>query len=290
MRTIAHPGQPYAARHCIADAQIRMGEDQLPTGVSLLEAFDALCQTQGVQSAVAQFSGGSFLPFAYLMPALSSSPEHAVFYSDRHSSSTPVSFESATITKGVRDGKPWMHCHAIWRNADGSQAGHVIPNETLVQAAPQMKIWYIDGADFEVLPCAETNFSLFNAVRHQDSKTAPENAPAALPAWVVTLRPNQDFCGALLNICQQAGIQQARIRGGVGSLNGVRFTDGTVIDSLATEVFLHSGTIDTSKPLAEAVVIEASMVDYHGRTYSGQLVPGDNPVLVTFELVLEPVA
>ena len=46
MRTIAHPGQPYAARHCIADAQIRMGEDQLPTGVSLLEALCTLPDTR----------------------------------------------------------------------------------------------------------------------------------------------------------------------------------------------------------------------------------------------------
>ena len=60
-------------------------------------------------------------------------------------------------------------------------------------------------------------------------------------AFALRLRPNQDFAGALEGFCRQRGILQARIRGGVGSIIGARFADGTSLVPFATELAIGTG-------------------------------------------------
>ncbi|MNY75117.1 hypothetical protein D3C86_2143150 [compost metagenome] len=76
------------------------------------------------------------------------------------------------------------------------------------------------------------------------------------------------------------------IHGGVGSTIGARFADGGTVDNFATEVAITGGAIVQGAGGFEAE-IDVALVDFAGELASGRLQRGDNPVLMTFELVLE---
>ena len=60
------------------------------------------------------------------------------------------------------------------------------------------------------------------------------------------------------------------------------------VENFATEVAITEGRIVPGAGGFEAM-IDAALVDYSGALASGRLVRGDNPVLMTFELLLEAV-
>lgn len=99
------------------------------------------------------------------------------------------------------------------------------------------------------------------------------------------VRPNEDISLAIEDICAKQGIESANVYG-IGSLNEVRFADGTRVDSHATEVLIREGSVRSagSRPRARLMI---DVVDMEGAIFSGDLVHGDNPVCVTFELVIE---
>jgi hypothetical protein len=83
------------------------------------------------------------------------------------------------------------------------------------------------------------------------------------------------------------GIQAANIFG-IGSLNEVRFVDGSHVRSYATEVLIRNGVV-TSVDGQPRARLDIDVVDMDGRIFSGEIVRGDNPVCVTFELVIEAI-
>ena len=115
MRHIEHPGPVAAQRRCMVDCDIRHAEVKLLPGMTLLAALTAVLEANHVKGAVARLRGGGFDPFAYCMPALSSTPEHAVYFSERYELRGAVRLESASVTMGWRDSEPWLHCHGIRR-------------------------------------------------------------------------------------------------------------------------------------------------------------------------------
>ena len=56
------------------------------------------------------------------------------------------------------------------------------------------------------------------------------------------VRPNEDISLAIEAICSRHGIEAANVYG-IGSLNEVRFKDGTHVDSHATEVLIRKGRV-----------------------------------------------
>lgn len=76
----------------------------------------------------------------------------------------------------------------------------------------------------------------------------------------------------------------AHLRGGVGSLIGARYADGGRVEDIATEVFITGGFVSAD---SSATRVEITMVDTKGGITSGDLVRGNNPVCITFELCLE---
>jgi hypothetical protein len=101
------------------------------------------------------------------------------------------------------------------------------------------------------------------------------------------LRPNQDFAGALETFCRECGIISARLHGGVGSTIGARFTDGRIVEPFATELAVSSGVVAIGAGGALEAELDIGLVDYLGGIAEGRLTRGDNPVLMTMELVLE---
>jgi predicted DNA-binding protein with PD1-like motif len=135
---------------------------------------------------------------------------------------------------------------------------------------------------FTADPDPETNFKLFGPV------TAARNgARTTSRAFALRLRPNQDFAFGLEAFCRAHGIARAKIHGGVGSTIGARFTHGGVTEPFATELAITAGAITTGSPGALEAALDVALIDYTGGIAEGRLIRGDNPVLMTMELVLE---
>jgi predicted DNA-binding protein with PD1-like motif len=142
----------------------------------------------------------------------------------------------------------------------------------------------IDGAAFTAEPDPETNFKLFGPVA-----SAASGAETTRRAFALRLRPNQDFAGALEAFCREREIARAKIHGGVGSTIGARFSDGRIVEPFATEVVVNSGTIALGTSGALQAELGVALVDYTGGLAEGRLTRGDNPVLMTMELVVEAI-
>jgi len=226
---------------------------------------------------------GALGPFAYVMPALSKDGANAAFYSDTFRPDGVTRLKFAAMTLGTRDGAPFFHCHGLWTEADGRvNGGHMLPEETDVAETFEVNAFGIDGAVFTAERDGETNFKLFGPV-----PAAVSGAATTGRAFALRLRPNQDFAGSLEAFCRQHGIIRARLHGGVGSTIGARFTDGRMVVPFATELAVRSGSIAPGADGRLEADLDIALVDYLGGLAEGKLVRGDNPVLMTMELVLE---
>lgn len=272
---LAQPGPALLPRVESLAARATRLDFTLEAGLSLLEAVARPLRAAGFASAAVEIAGGGFGPFAYVLPAHAPDAVHAAWYSATHEPPGGARLERGNVTFGQREGAPWLHCHAVWQEASGRRAGHVLPEETLVAAPVAARAWGLSGAGFAVGPDAETNFSLFQ--------------PAALPgptggsrAVVLRVRPNEDMVAALEAACRAHGIARAVLRGGVGSLVAPRLAEGTGTADIATELLVTGGGVG---PGGGAVAV--ALADMQGRVHAGTVPRGANAVCITCELVLE---
>jgi predicted DNA-binding protein with PD1-like motif len=283
MRSIAQPGPAMPERIQWVAARGRAFSFTLQAGLPLLEAARRGFAAEGFTSGTLNIKGGALGPFAYVMPALSKTGENAAFYSDSFRPTGVTRLRMGAMTLGQRDGAAFFHCHALWTEADGrAGGGHILPEETVVAEPFEVDAFGIDGALFTAEPDPETNFRLFGPVER-----AATGAKTTHRAFALRLRPNQDFAGALEEFCRERGIASAKIHGGVGSIIGARFADGCIVEPFATEMAVKSGAIVTGASGALEAGIDVALVDYTGGLAEGRLIRGDNPVLMTMELVLE---
>jgi predicted DNA-binding protein with PD1-like motif len=282
MREIVQPGVRVAERIQWAEARGRAFKFTLESGLPLLEAARRGFAAQGFAGGTLNIKGGALGPFAYVMPALSKTSEHAAFYSETFRPQGLTRLKLAAMTLGIRDGAPFFHCHGLWTEADGrANGGHMLPEETMVAEPSEVDAFGIDGAVFAAEPDPETNFRLFGPIASEAG-----GASTTARAFALRLRPNQDVATALENFCRGHGIARAKIHGGVGSTIGARFTDGRTVEPFATELAITSGIIAPGASALEAE-LDIALVDHTGGLAEGRLVRGDNPVLMTMELVLE---
>lgn len=283
MRSITQPGAPVAERIQWVAARGRAFSFMLEAGIPLLEAVRRGFAAEGFVSGVLSAQSGALGPFAYVMPALSKDGTNAAFYSDAFRPEGVTRLKLAALTFGERDGAPFFHCHGLWsETGERFNGGHMLPEETIVAEPFEVRAFGLDGATFLVEPDRETNFKLFGPVA-----TAPCNATTTSRAFALRLRPNQDFAGALEGFCRQHGILRARLHGGVGSTIGAVFTDGRSVVPFATELAVTAGEIVAGGDGRLHADLDIAVVDYLGGLAEGRLVRGDNPVLMTMELVLE---
>lgn len=257
-------------------------EMTLPAGVRLLDALAPLLREGQVESACLTLRGGAFSPFAYVIPAASPDIFHAAFYSQTYRPSGRTALDVACLTLGFRDGHPFFHCHAAWTEASGRPGcGHVLPDDTVIDAPIHLRGAGIVGACFNVRPDPETGFGLFMPFATATPIAAHHRRGVAL-----RLAPNQDLTETLEAVGSTAGFGSAVVQGGVGSLIGARFEKAMPMDGFATEMLVRSATIqclDKASPSS----LDIALVDLHGAIGTGRLLPYDNPVLMTFEGLLE---
>jgi predicted DNA-binding protein with PD1-like motif len=285
MRSIVQPGAALPERIQWVEARGRAFSFTLAAGLPLLEAARRGFAEAGFAGGVLNMRGGALGPFAYVMPALSKTGANAAFYSDTFRPAGITRLELGAMTLGERDGAPFFHCHGLWTETDGNlHGGHILPEESIVAESFEVDAYGIDGAMFVAEPDAETNFKLFGPVAR-----AVTDADTTSRAFALRLRPNQDFAGALESFCRQHGVLRARIHGGVGSTIGAQFSDGRSVEPFATELAIKAGAIAPGADGTLHAELDIALVDYLGGIAEGTLVRGDNPVLMTMELVLEVV-
>jgi predicted DNA-binding protein with PD1-like motif len=283
MRRIVEPGPPATERIQWVEARGRAFSFTLEAGLPLLDATRRGFAAEGFAGGTLNIKGGALGPFAYVMPALSKTGENAAFYSDTFRPLGTTRLKIGAMTLGERDGAPFFHCHALWIEADGrAGGGHILPEETVVAEPFGVEAFGIDGAVFTAEPDPETNFKLFGPV-----PSATSGAETTSRAFALRLRPNQDFAGALEAFCRERGITSAKLHGGVGSIIGARFADGRIVEPFATEMAVRSGAIILGAGGRLQAELDVALVDYLCGLAEGRLERGDNPVLMTMELVLE---
>jgi predicted DNA-binding protein with PD1-like motif len=280
---IRQPGPPSAAPLVAVTGRGRRLRLRLDAGKPLLRAVVDAFAMEGFAGGTVCLDGLALGPFAYCRPALSPDDSHAAFYSATLRPEGVTRVTAGAMTFGSRDGAPAFHAHATWVEADGGIAGgHLLPDGSVVAETVVLDGFGLDGAAFRVDPDAETGFSLFGPVPAPSDPRRGANEVA----HALRLCPNRDFAGLLESFCHKRSIAHARIEGGVGSTIGALFEDGGEVTNFATEVHVSSGRIAPGADGLPVAELDVGLVDYTGALADGRLVRGDNPVLMTFELVL----
>jgi predicted DNA-binding protein with PD1-like motif len=244
-------------------------------GVTLNEALTAPLVEAGLQCGTVTFRATTLGPFRYVMPAPADDDSHVAYFSAPHAPSGICRIEQANATFGWSAGKPFIHCHAVWTDADGNRrGGHILPLETVVVEPGEATGFGFRCIGIEARADPETNFTLFQ----------PAGGSAG-PGLVARIKPNEDIVSALETIAREHAITDAVVHGSLGSLIGARFADGSGVEDYATEVLVRDGHIRDGR-----AALNLFVVDMPGRVHEGELRRGHNPVCITFDLFLEDLA
>jgi predicted DNA-binding protein with PD1-like motif len=274
IRSLRQPGPTHPSRIDVFRGDAHLLHFSLKPGVTLNEAITAPLVAAGFQSGAVTFNGAALNPFRYVMPGPADNTSHVAYFTAPCAPSGTTRIERANAIFGWADGKPFIHCHAAWIEPDGNRrGGHILPLETIIAEPGEATAWGFRTIHIEAKPDPETNFTLF-----QPSGTATGRD------LVARIKPNEDIVTALETIARTHGISDAVVRGSLGSLIGARFTHGGTVDDHATEVLVREGRISDGKAALDLLV-----VDMRGHVYEGWLQRGENPVCITFDIVLEQI-
>jgi predicted DNA-binding protein with PD1-like motif len=271
MRLITHPGPPAPERLTALPCTAVPLRLRLPAGQTLAQAVPAAFAAAGFRFGYLRLDGARFAPLSFVIPAPSPDADHAAWYSATHAA--PARARHAGVHLGQREGQAFLHCHGQWDRLPGlPDGGHMLCDHSILAQDHVATGWGLHGAGLVARHDPETQFTLFQPQLY--GATHPHNAT------LLTLRPNQDITTDLQNHAQHAGISRARIEG-IGSLVGTAFTAGRSLDSLATEILILSGRIQN-----RTLHLDICSIGFDGQSHTGPLVPGQNAICVTAELLL----
>ncbi len=250
----------------------------LPVGVSLQVSLARALQARGFEGGYFRIRDMDMSEISYVIPALPHDQAHVAWYSAVRKPKMPGRILDAGIICGVQNDAAYFHCHGCLVDAIGTRAmGHLLP-EACVPSQPARVIGHgFCDARFTRNFDPQTGFDLFTPVA---VTTAPPDAEAQL----IRLAPNTEISAALIEGCRTAGWDRASVQG-IGSLIGAHFVDGRVFDSFATEFLLSNGEIDLTAGKMD-IALDIAIVGLDGTFQSGRLLPHNNPVLITAEIVM----
>ena len=269
---MVHPGPRTAERILARRASLRPITGVLPAGARLLDAVAGLFAAHCCRGGALSLAGLACDPIRFVLPAISADGLHGAWYSDTRAPDGRWLVRSATAIVGSRDGALFLHCHGIWGLPGGPPVmGHILPMDSIV--AQDAAVSGIGSAEtwFEVVPDAETAFNLFTPQGGGDG-----------PAVMARILPGEDVVSAIEALAARYGIADARLHG-VGSIDHVRFADGSSMPCHATELRLDGAVLHRRR-----AHVPVEVVDIEGTIARGTLARGENPVGVTLELIIEP--
>jgi predicted DNA-binding protein with PD1-like motif len=274
MRFLRQPGPVHPVRIDVFRGDLREARFSLVAGATLNEALTGPMVALGFQSGTVRLRDVAVSPFRYVMPGPADDGLHVAYFSAPREPLGVTRIEQANATFGWADGKPFIHCHAVWIEPDGNRrGGHILPLETVVAEPGDALGWGCGNIRIAAEPDPETNFTLFQ----------PRGISGG-GGVIVRVKPNEDIIGALETIAREQHIRHAVVRGSLGSLIGARFSDGGQVDDHATEVLVRQGYIRDGRAVMEMLV-----VDMQGKVHEGWLQRGENPVCITFDLMLDDI-
>lgn len=271
MRSLTQPGPAHRDRIDCYRGNPQALTFTLRVGATLNEAITTPLVDAGFQCGTVTVRGIDLNPFRYVRPGPADDASHVAYFTAPLAPMGTTRIEQGNATFGWANGKPFIHCHAVWIEPDGSRrGGHILPLETIVAAPGEASACGFQTIRIDARPDEETNFTLFQ----------PSGSNAG-PGVVVRVKPNQDIITAIETIARAHGIRDAVVQGSLGSLIGARFTNGGQVDDHATEVLVREGYIRNGRAALDLLV-----VDMQGRVHEGWLQKDENPVCITFDLVL----
>jgi predicted DNA-binding protein with PD1-like motif len=281
-----HPGPVDPNRIDSFEGASRTLDFALASGMSLVDAVAAPLAAAGLKGAGVTLRQVRFKPFRYVLPALSPDPAHVAYYSATHAPEDEIEVAYANLTYGRKDDGPFVHCHAMWRDRSGRMCGgHLLPLETFVSRPGSAAAF--GTAQIEMLSKfdPETNFTLFRPVACGET---PAGRAAGSRCLLARLKPNVDLIEGIEDVCRRHNVSAARIRSGVGSIVGTEFEDGRMIHEHPTEILVLDGQIAPDRNGRPRADVTIAVADTKGALHEGKPMRGRNPVLICFELVLEP--
>lgn len=281
---LTHPGPVADARLICIPTHLTGYDIELPAGMRLLDALRWLLDETGCASANGQLVGGELSEFSYYIPDLGPVGGPVATFSRPYLGQAPGRMIRGGITIGRRDGEVFCHSHSLFVDAEETQrAGHLIPEEVILGPGVRAQVWGGPDVVVEVQPDPETLMPLFTP------RAIANTGRGDVAAVVCRLRPNVDLVSMVETITEDQGWEGADVRGQVGSLAGGRLEqpDGSILTAAgpATEVMFLDGTVRRIDGRMTAD-LTAHLVDRHATVYSGRVVPGENAVALTYELVL----
>ncbi len=162
-RTIAHPGPYDAVRidhmQAVRGRHFRLS---LPQGRSLYDAIVEALSSVDVHSASMTLLDGDLdeLSFCLARPDVTGRLV-ATYSAPEVAHSARFIFGNATLGKSPA-GAPVIHCHAVFRMADGSvRGGHLLTDKAIVGASPVTVVaTSLDGFDLRITFDEETQMPL----------------------------------------------------------------------------------------------------------------------------------
>ncbi len=265
---------------------------RIPQGESLLKAITQALHDMGTDSGFAEIYGGELSPANYCIPAESDGEGRAVSFSDSKALRR-TELISASATIGIRDGAPYMHCHGHFLTTKGKHVGgHLFPETYAGINGPWAAVYGLSNVQWVSADDPETNMPVFTP-REVQGNTMDESS-GMNNTVIARVLPNEDITESVLRMCAEQGFSTAVIRAGLGSLIGASYKDRETgqrrqIDGPGTEVTSLTGHVSTTNGIAETH-LTCTLVDRHGQIHAGELIPGMNPVAVTFELVIQQIS
>ena len=274
-RSIRHPGAASEPRVLAQACTARRLTLRFQPGKPVLDAVAEALSSQGIDSAVIEMDMGSLAPLVYVVPAPSPDEAHAAWYSETRRPGGIGQIERLTMSFGRREGAPFIHCHGIWKHADGFRgAGHLIPHESAFGAEVEGTVYAISGAILDQQADAETNFPLLTPVPSGTLRN--EEASAVL----LRIKPNTDIHAAIEDVARAHSFDHATLHGNC-SLVGCDFADGSHMSSYASEAFLRSSYVKKGK-----ATVDIGVVGMDGKIFQGIIARGGNVVCIACEILI----
>lgn len=274
---LRHPGPRTPERIAAVPTGVTVVRAALPPGANVVDELWRITETAGCRAACVELAHGSFGTLRYVHPAVGA--ERPAFYSDTVEPAGPCFVLGGSATVGTRAGRAFAHLHATWLDEHGRvRGGHLLPETTVGDAAIEATVRLLHDVSYVSDTCSETSMPAFTP--HALARPATTQAVAA------RILPGQDLHDAVTTVAARAGFDSAVVRASLGSAVGARLRTGpgrvTEADWPATEFTSLAGTVRGG-----TAVLTASLVDRNGDVHSGLVLPGQNPVAVTFELYVE---
>ncbi|MFC5387357.1 PCC domain-containing protein [Aquamicrobium segne] len=281
-RHIRHPGPANEIRLRSLSAGGRSGTIRLQAGAVLMDAIAAHLEPLEIRSAALDLSSLVLGPMQFVMPTYSRSPEHVAYYSETRFRDGPVTIEVGTATYGSRDGRPFLHGHVLWQDADGTgKGGHILPMDCRIGGDCEIAFVGCREIAMDARFDPETNFTLFGP-HHMN----PDSSSSG-DLIVAQIRPNEDLVRSLERICTDHNVRSGRIMSLIGSTVGARFEDGLSIDEVPTEILGLTGTFEIGKTGQPYLDIEIALIDAAGNIHRGRPKRDENLVLICVEVFIQ---